>query len=98
MVIVWDDISIGPHVVHNHPELLEQGIYGLTREMSEVLILSPVSRIQPCLNIRIPSMSILQLQPNPARQILYLNPIEIRLTPSTVQVVDSLVVGIEHVP
>jgi hypothetical protein len=64
MAIVRENVDIGPHVVHNS-ELLEQGIYRLTGEMSEIIILSPVSRIQPCLNIRITSMSILQLQPNP---------------------------------
>jgi hypothetical protein len=97
MFIIRKDVDIVPHVAHNHREPLEQGIYGLTGEMSEVLVLSPVSRIQPCLNICIPSMSILQLQLNLARQILYLNPIDFRLTQSTVQVVDCLVVGIEHV-
>jgi hypothetical protein len=98
MVIVRENVDIGPHVVHNHREPLEQGIYGLTREMSEVILLSPVSRIQPCLNVRIPSMSILQLQPIPTRKTLCLKPIEFRLTQSTLQVVDCLVVGIEHVP
>jgi hypothetical protein len=39
MVIVREDVDIGPHVVHNHCEPLEQGINRLTREMSEVLIL-----------------------------------------------------------
>jgi hypothetical protein len=98
MVIVRENVDIGPHVVHNHRESLEQGIYRLTGEKSEILVLSLVSRIQLCLNIRIPSMSILQLQPNPARQILCLNPIEFELTQSTVQVVDRLVVAIKHVP
>jgi hypothetical protein len=50
------------------------------------------------LNINIPSRSILQLQPNPARQFLCLNPIEFRLTQCTVQVVNHLVVSDEHVP
>jgi hypothetical protein len=45
MVIVRDDINVGPHVVHNHYEPLGQGIYLLTSEMSEILVLSPVSRI-----------------------------------------------------
>jgi hypothetical protein len=66
--------------------------------MSEVLVLSPVSRIRLCLNTSIPSMRSLQLQPNPTRQILCLNPIKFGLTQSTVQVVDRLVVGVEHVP
>jgi hypothetical protein len=79
------------HVVHNHHEPLEQGVYRLTGKMSEILVLSLISRIQPCLNIRIPNMSILQLQPNLVCQILYLNPMEFRLTQRTVQVVDCLV-------
>jgi hypothetical protein len=78
MVIVRQDVNIGPHVVHREP--LEQGINRLTVEMSEVLVLSLVSRIQPCLNVSIPSMSILQLQPNLARQVLCLNPFEFGLT------------------
>jgi hypothetical protein len=98
MVIVREDVNVGSHVVHNHREPLEQGIYTLTREMTEILVLPPVSRIQPCLNIHIPSMSILQLQPDPACQILRLNRIEFGLRQRTVQVVDCLVVGIEHVP
>jgi hypothetical protein len=43
-------------------------------------------------------MSILQLLPNPACQICCLNPFEFRLTQRTVQVVDHLIVGVEHVP
>jgi hypothetical protein len=43
-------------------------------------------------------MSILQLLPNPARQVLCLDPFEFGLTQRTVQVVDRLVVGVEHVP
>jgi hypothetical protein len=66
--------------------------------MSEIFVLSPVSSIQPCLNIRNPIMNILQLQPDPERQILRLNPIEFGLTQRMVQVIDCLVVGIEHVP
>jgi hypothetical protein len=42
MIIVREHVHIGPHVVHNHREPLKQGIDGLTREMSEVLVLSPV--------------------------------------------------------
>jgi hypothetical protein len=80
MVIVRENVDNGPHVVHNHREPLEQRIYRLAGEMSEILVLSLVSHIQPCLNIRIPIISILQLQPGPARQILHLNPIEFGLT------------------
>jgi hypothetical protein len=65
MIIVWEHSHIGSHVVHNHSEPLEHGVYGLTGEMSEVLVLSPISRKQASLNLTIPSMSILQLLLNP---------------------------------
>jgi hypothetical protein len=42
MIIVREHVHTSPHVVHNHREPLKQGIDGLNREMSEVLILSPV--------------------------------------------------------
>jgi hypothetical protein len=46
MIIVQEQEHglISPHVVQNHSEPLEHGIYGLTGEMSEVLVLSPVGR------------------------------------------------------
>jgi hypothetical protein len=47
-------------------ELLEHGIYELTREMCNVLVLSPVCRKESGLNLSVPDMSILQLLPNPA--------------------------------
>jgi hypothetical protein len=47
-------------VVHYNRKPLEQGIDGLTGEMSEVLVLSPVSRIHPSLNLSISYMSFLQ--------------------------------------
>jgi hypothetical protein len=47
-------------------ELLEHGIYELTREMCNVLVLSPVGREESGLNLSVPDMSILQLLPNPA--------------------------------
>jgi hypothetical protein len=65
--------------------------------MREILVLSPVGRKEPSLNLSVPGMSILQPLPNPARQVLYLSPIEFGLTQRTVQVVVRLVVGIEHV-
>jgi hypothetical protein len=80
MVIIREHDHIGPHVVHNHHETLKYGIYGLTKEMSEILLLSPVGRKEPSLNLSIPSISILQLLPNPARQILYRNPFKFGLT------------------
>jgi hypothetical protein len=98
MVIIREHGHISPHVVHDHREMLKHGIYGLTGEMSEVLVLSPVGCKEPSLNLSVSGMGILQLLPNPARQILCLNPFEFRFTHRTVQVVDHLVVGVEHVP
>jgi hypothetical protein len=66
--------------------------------MSEVLVLSPVSRIHPSLNLGVPNMSFLQHRPDSTSQALPVYPIEFRLTQSTKQVVDRLVVGVEHVP
>jgi hypothetical protein len=60
MIIVLEHIHIGPHVVHNHREPLKQSIDGLAGAMSEVLVLSPVSRIHPSLNLGIPNMRFLQ--------------------------------------
>jgi hypothetical protein len=57
-----------------------------------------VGRKEPSLNLSIPGMSILQLLPDPAGQVLCLNLIEFELTQSTVQVVDRLFVSVEHVP
>jgi hypothetical protein len=70
MIVVREHVHIGPHVVHNHREPLKQGIDGLTGEMSEVLVLSPVGRIHPCLNLGIPNMSLLQHRPNSTSQVL----------------------------
>jgi hypothetical protein len=82
MIIVREHVYIGPHVVHNHREPLKQGINGLTGEM----------------NLGIPNMSLLQHRPNPTSQVLGVHPIELRLTQSTKQVVDHLIVGVESVP
>jgi hypothetical protein len=98
MIIVREHVHIGPHVVHNHREPLKQGIDGLTGEMSEVLLLSPVGRIHPSLNLGIPNMILLQHQPDSTSQMLGVHPIELRLTQSTKQLVDRLIVGVEHVP
>jgi hypothetical protein len=97
MIIVREHVHIGPHVVHNHREPLKQGIDGLTGDMSEVLVLSPVGRIHPSLNLGIPNMSFLQHQPDSTSQVLDVHPIELRLTQSTKQIVDCLIVGVEHV-
>jgi hypothetical protein len=40
MIIIREYDHIGPHVVHNYPEPLEQGINSLTGEMSEIRTLS----------------------------------------------------------
>jgi hypothetical protein len=65
--------------------------------MSEVLVLSPVGHIHPSLNLGIPNMSFLQHRPDSTSQVLGVHLIEIRLTQSMKQVVDRLIVGIEHV-
>jgi hypothetical protein len=70
MVIIREHDHISPHVVHDHRETLKHGIYGLTREMSEVLVFSLIGRKKLILKLSIDSMSILQLLPNPTRQIL----------------------------
>jgi hypothetical protein len=98
MVIIREHDHISPHVVHDHHETVKHGIYGLTGEMSEVFVLSLVGCKEPSLNLNVPSMSVLQLLPNPARQILCPNPFELGFTQRTVQIVDRLVVGVEHVP
>jgi hypothetical protein len=66
--------------------------------MCQIFVLAPAGRKEPSLNLSILSMSILQLLPDPACLVLYLNPIELRLTQTTIHVVDPLVIGIEHVP
>jgi hypothetical protein len=88
---------IGPHVVHHNREPLKQGIDGLIGEMSEVLVLSPVSRIHLSLNLGVSNMSFLQHRSDSTSQALCVHPIKLRLTQSTKQVVDCLVVGVEHV-
>jgi hypothetical protein len=66
--------------------------------MSEILVVSPVGRINPSLNLGIPNMSLLQHQPDSTSQVLGVHPIELKLTQRTKQVVDRLIVGAEHVP
>jgi hypothetical protein len=67
MVIIRYHGHISPHFVHNNREPLKHGINRLSWEMSEILVLSPVSRKESSLNLSVPAMSILQLLPNPAR-------------------------------
>jgi hypothetical protein len=98
MIIVQEHVHIGPHVVHHNRETLKQGIDGLTGEMGEILVLSPLSRIYPSLNLSISNMSFLQHRPDSTSQVLRMHPIEFGLTHSTKQVVDRLVVGVKHVP
>jgi hypothetical protein len=62
MITVQERGHTGCNVVHHNHKPLEQGINGLTGEMSEVLVLSPVSRIHPSLNLNISNVSI---HPNP---------------------------------
>jgi hypothetical protein len=98
MIIVREHIHIGPHVAYHHRKPLKQGIDGLTREMSEILVLSPVSCIHLSLNLSISNMSFLQHRPDSTSQVLRMHPIELGLTQSMKQVVDRLVVGVKHVP
>jgi hypothetical protein len=86
MVIIQEHDHISPHIVHDHRETLKHDIYGLTEEMSEVLVFSPVGRKEPSLNLSFPGMSILQLLPNPERQILCSNPFVFRFTQRTVPI------------
>jgi hypothetical protein len=97
MIAIREHVHIGPHVVHHIRKPLEQGIEGLTGEMSEVLVLSLVSHIHPSLKLSISYMSFLQQSPNSTRQVLRMHPIEFGLTKSIKQVVDRLVVGVDHV-
>jgi hypothetical protein len=93
MIIVREHVHIGPFC-----EPLKQGIDGLTGEMSEILILSPVSRILPSLNLSISNMSFLQHRLDSTSQVLRMHPIGFGLAQSTKHVVDRLVFGIKHVP
>jgi hypothetical protein len=79
MIIVWEHVHIGPHVPHNHCEPLKQGIDRLAGEISEVLLLSPVSRIHPSLNLGIPNMSFFQRRPDSTSQVFGVHPIEFSL-------------------
>jgi hypothetical protein len=97
MIIVRENSHIGSLVVHDHSELMEHGVYGLTREMSEILLLSLVGCKQASLHLIVPSMSVLQLLPNLARQVLCSNPIEFRLAKGTKKIIDRLVVGLMHI-
>jgi hypothetical protein len=72
MVIIREHGHISPHVVRNHREPLKHSINRLTGEMHEILVLSPVGRRESSLYLSVPGMSILQLLPNHARQVLCL--------------------------
>jgi hypothetical protein len=97
MVIVREHSHIGPHIVHYHSEALKPEIDGLTGQMSEILILHLVGRKQVHLHLIVATMSYLELLPNLARQVLYLNPTEFRFARGTKEIVDCLVVGIMHI-
>jgi hypothetical protein len=66
--------------------------------MSEVLVPSPVGHIHTSLNLGIPNMGLLEHKPDSTSQVLGVHPTKLRLTQSTKQVVDHLIVGVEHVP
>jgi hypothetical protein len=66
--------------------------------MSEVFILSPISSIHLSLNLGVSNMSFLQYRPDSTSQAPRVQPIGFRLTQSTKQVVDHLVVSVKHVP
>jgi hypothetical protein len=51
MVIAREHGHIGPHIVHNHREELKHGIDGLTRQMSEILMLHSVGHEQESLHL-----------------------------------------------
>jgi hypothetical protein len=58
MVTIREHGHISPHGFHDHHEMMKHGIYGLTGVMSEVLVLSPVGRKEPSLNLSIPGMML----------------------------------------
>jgi hypothetical protein len=60
MIIVREHVHIGPHVVDHNRKPLEQGIDGLTGDMSEALVLSTLNHIHPSLSLSISNMSFLQ--------------------------------------
>jgi hypothetical protein len=93
IVIVREHNHMSPHVVHDHHEPLEHGIYRLTSEMREILVLSSVGHKETSLNLSVPDMSIIQLLLDPACQVFCLNPIEFGLTQSTVQVSTALLLA-----
>jgi hypothetical protein len=80
MIIIREHINIVPHVVYHYRKPLKQGIDGLTGEMSEVLVLSLLSRIHPSLNLSISNMSFLQHQADSTSQALSVHSIEFRMT------------------
>jgi hypothetical protein len=67
-------------------------------EIGKVVVLSSLSHIHPSLNLGISSMSFVQHHPNFTSQVLRVHPIKFRMTQSKKQVVDRLIVGVEHVP
>jgi hypothetical protein len=54
MVIIREHSHISPHVFHDHREMLKHGIYGLTGDMSEVPVFSPVRFKESSLNLSVP--------------------------------------------
>jgi hypothetical protein len=77
MVIIREHGHISPHIIHDHREMLKQGIYGLTGEMSEVLVLSPVGRKEPSLNLSVSRHEHSSTTPKSCSQLLCPNPFEL---------------------
>jgi hypothetical protein len=93
MIIVREHVHISPYVVHHNREPLKQCIDGLTGEMSEIVVPSPVSRTHLSLNLSISNMSFLQHRPDSTSQVLRMHSIKFGLTQIMKQVIDYLVVG-----
>jgi hypothetical protein len=60
--------------------------------MSEVLVLYPVGRIHPCLNLGVPNMSLLKHHPNPTSQVLGVHPIELNMGGLVISLLGRLLV------
>jgi hypothetical protein len=89
MIIIREYDHIGPHVVHNYPEPLEQGINSLTGEMSEIRTLSGKSHTSE------PKLEHFQREhpstaPKPYKPSPLSEPDRIRITQSTKQASSSI--------
>jgi hypothetical protein len=70
VITVREDLNVGPHVVYNDGKALEHCINELAEKMSEILVLSSVSREQMSFHMAIETMRILQHQLNLANHHL----------------------------